>query len=63
MEDIKNENIPQLALKSKSQLHYGIDFSHKISELRVFIYGLRGVSNNKNNKIKKYSWVQKFLKI
>ena len=58
MEDIKNENIPQLTLKSKSQLHYGIDFSHKISELRVFIYGLRGVSNNKNNKnnkIKKYS--------
>ena len=42
--EIKNENYPQLTIKSKSQLHFGIDFSHKISELRVFIYGLRGVS-------------------
>ena len=45
MEDIKIENNPQLTLKSKSQLHYGIDFSRKISDLKVFIYGLRGVSN------------------
>jgi len=44
MEDIKKEKIPQLSLKSKSQLHFGIDFSSKISDLRVFIYGLRGVS-------------------
>lgn len=47
MEDIKEEIKPRLTLKSKSQLHYGIEFSHKISELRVFIYGLRGVSNKK----------------
>ncbi len=43
MEKIEKEKIPKLTLKSKSQLHYGIEFSHKISELRVFIYGLRGV--------------------
>ena len=43
MEEIEKENVPKLTLKSKSQLHYGIEFSHKISELRVFIYGLRGV--------------------
>lgn len=46
MEEIKDDNVPQLTLKSKSQLHYGIDFSHKISDLRVFIYGLRGVRIN-----------------
>ena len=50
MEGNKNDN-PQLTLKSKSQLHFGIDFSHKISELRVFIYGLRGVSKKLNKKI------------
>ena len=44
MEDIKNEKTPQLTIKSKSQLHFGIEFSHKISDLRIFIYGLRGVS-------------------
>ena len=44
MEDIKIEKNPQLSIKSKSQLHFGIEFSHKISELRIFIYGLRGVS-------------------
>ena len=44
MEDINKEKSPQLSLKSKSQLHFGIDFSHKISNLKVFIYGLRGVS-------------------
>ena len=44
MEEIKNEKIPQLTIKSKSQLHFGIEFSHKISDLRIFIYGLRGVS-------------------
>lgn len=44
MEDIKKEKNPQLSLKSKNQLHFGIDFSQKISNLKVFIYGLRGVS-------------------
>ena len=44
MEDINSENKPQLTLKSKNQLHFGIEFGHKISELKVFRYGLRGVS-------------------
>ena len=51
MEDIKFENTPQLTIKSKSQLHFGIEFSHKISDLRIFIYGLRGVSIIQNKII------------
>ncbi len=47
MEDLTKEQVPQLTIKSKSQLHFGIDFSHKISDLKVFIYGLRGVSSKK----------------
>ena len=44
MED-KNENqIPRLSLKSKNQLNFGIEYYNKISKLKVFIYGLRGVS-------------------
>jgi hypothetical protein len=44
MED-KNENkIPRLSLKSKNQLNFGIEYSNKISKLKVFIYGLKGVS-------------------
>ena len=54
MED-KNENqIPRLSLKSKNQLNFGIEYANKISKLKVFIYGLRGVSFsliiNNNNK-------------
>jgi hypothetical protein len=45
MDDNKKEKEPKLSLKSKCQLHFGIDFSHKISNLKIFIYGLRGVSN------------------
>ena len=44
MESNEKENIPQFSLKSKSQIHFGLDFSNKISELKIFIYGLRGVS-------------------
>lgn len=44
MEDIEKDNILQLSLKSKNQLNFGIDFSRKISDLRVFIYGLKSVS-------------------
>jgi hypothetical protein len=44
MEINQKENIPQFSLKSKSQIHFGLDFSNKISELKIFIYGLRGVS-------------------
>ena len=44
MED-KNENqIPRLSLKSKNQLNFGIEYSNKISKLKVFIYGLKDVS-------------------
>ena len=44
MED-KNENqIQRLSLKSKNQLNFGIEYSNKISKLKVFIYGLKGVS-------------------
>ena len=43
METSLKENIPQFSLKSKSQIHFGLDFSNKISELKIFIYGLRGV--------------------
>ena len=44
MED-KNENkIQRLSLISKNQLNFGIEYSNKISKLKVFIYGLKGVS-------------------
>ena len=44
MEDIKKDNIPHLSLKSKTQIYFGNEFSRKISDLRIFIYGLKGVS-------------------
>lgn len=36
----------QLSIQAKSQLHFGIKFNEIISGLKVFIYGLRGVSIN-----------------
>ena len=51
MEINQKENIPQFSLKSKSQIHFGLDFSNKISELKIFIYGLRGVSYYEFNNI------------
>ena len=33
----------ELSINSKSELHFGKTFSRKISELRIFIYGLRGL--------------------
>ena len=46
MEDKKNEEqIPRLSLTSKNQLNFGNIYSNKISKLKIFIYGLRGVSN------------------
>ena len=51
MED-KNENkIQRLSLKSKNQLNFGIEYSNKISKLKVFIYGLKGVRLCNNNFI------------
>jgi len=44
MEDKIEQNKPSLTLQSKSQLNFGIEYSNKISKLKVFIYGLRGVS-------------------
>ena len=43
MEEIKEENNDKLNLKSKIQLHFSQKYSKKISELKIFIYGLRGV--------------------
>ena len=43
MQNNENENKIELTLKSKSQIHYGIENSEKISELKIFIYGLRDV--------------------
>ena len=44
MEEEKGFQKPKLSLQTKSQLNFGIEFSNKISKLKVFIYGLRGVS-------------------
>ena len=44
MEEKKFIKRPQLSLRSKSQLHFGIKYSNKINDLRIFIYGLRGVN-------------------
>ena len=44
MEEEKEFQKPKLSLQTKSQLNFGIEFSNKISKLKVFIYGLRGVS-------------------
>ena len=53
MEDDLETKIPKLSLQSKNQLNFGIEYANKISKLKVFIYGLRGVSffiiiNNNN---------------
>ena len=53
MEDDLEPKIPKLSLQSKNQLNFGIEYANKISKLKVFIYGLRGVSffiiiNNNN---------------
>jgi hypothetical protein len=44
MEEIlpKNQNI--LNIKSKRQLYFGKNFDEKIKQLKVFIYGLKGVN-------------------
>ena len=44
MEDDPEPQIPKLSLQSKNQLNFGIEYANKISKLKVFIYGLRGVS-------------------
>ena len=44
MEEIlpKYQNI--LNIKSKMQLYFGTNFSEKIKQLKVFIFGLKGVN-------------------
>lgn len=42
MEEQKANNI-KLNPKLKSQFNYGLKYSKKISELKIFIHGLRGV--------------------
>lgn len=45
MEDDPEPQIQKLSLQSKNQLNFGIEYANKISKLKVFIYGLRGVSH------------------
>jgi hypothetical protein len=42
MEEKKTNNI-KLNQKLKNQFNFGLKFSKKISELKIFIHGLRGV--------------------
>ena len=42
----EKEDAIKLSIKSKSQLNFGIEYSDRISKLKVFIYGLRGVKKN-----------------
>ena len=52
MEDI-GEKSYFLNIKSKSELNFGKFFSQKISELKIFIYGLKEVIKyQKYNNIK-----------
>lgn len=43
MENDKKDYCIKLDYKSKRKLYFGPNFSKKISELKIFIYGLRGV--------------------
>ena len=43
MEEILPKNKNNLNIKSKSQLYFGQNFSKKIQDLKIFIYGLKGV--------------------
>lgn len=52
--NINDSNILELSFQSKSQLNFGIQYSKKISKLKIFIYGLRGVSQTKYNRTLKY---------
>ena len=57
MEEFHSENYPKLNIKPKSQLLFGESFSEKISELKIFIYGLRGV-----NQLKYYLYNKKIIR-
>ena len=44
--NINYNELLKLSLQSKSQLNFDIEYSKKISKLKIFLYGLRGVSLN-----------------
>jgi hypothetical protein len=44
--NINDNELLKLSLQSKSQLNFDIEYSKKISKLKIFLYGLRGVSLN-----------------
>jgi hypothetical protein len=43
MEEKKTEKKNKFNHKSKRKLYFGPHYSQRISELKIFIYGLRGV--------------------
>ena len=51
--NINDNELLKLSLQSKSQLNFDIEYSKKISKLKIFLYGLRGVSLNYFN----YSYI------
>lgn len=51
--NINDNELLKLSLQSKSQLNFDIEYSKKISKLKIFLYGLRGVSLNYLN----YSYI------
>jgi len=44
MQEILPKNKNFLNIKSKGQLYFGQHFSKKIQDLKIFIYGLKGVN-------------------
>ena len=44
--NINDNELLKLSLQSKSQLNFDIEYSKKISKLKIFLYGLRGVILN-----------------
>ena len=44
--NINDNELLKLSLQSKSQLNFDIEYSKKIYKLKIFLYGLRGVSLN-----------------
>ena len=51
MENKTEPQMQRLSFQTKNQLNFGIEYANKISKLKVFIYGLRGVRffHNKKN--------------
>ena len=45
--ELKTENYTQLNINFKNELYFNKIFTNKIKKLKVFIYGLRGVTKYK----------------